>query len=139
MLKQKCILLDQTFQGSLNHTNQVQEKIVLRREIKEKSTISPINKYTYIYCHPQTDCFVVSQLFSVHVVHPYSCIDSTASWKKSCFILSNRSEFDMSESLSIAVHAFDRCVLTSHSLDETLLPRYVNVSTNFRGSSVLSV
>ena len=21
--------------------------------------------YTYLYCHPQTDCFVVSQLFSV--------------------------------------------------------------------------
>ena len=25
----------------------------------------PISIYIYIYCHPQTDCFVLSELFSV--------------------------------------------------------------------------
>ena len=44
-------------------------------------------------------------------------------WKKSVFILSDRS----------AVNAFTRCMLTSLSIDEILLPRYVNLSTNFRG------
>ena len=34
-----------------------------------------------------------------------------------------------------AVHTFARCILTSLSVDETLLLRYVNLSTNFRGLS----
>ena len=33
----------------------------------------------------------------------------------------------------IAVHAFSMCMLTSLSVDEILLPRYVNWFTNFRG------
>ena len=35
--------------------------------------------------------------------------------------------------LSIAFRAFTRCILTSLLVDEILLPRYVNFSTNFRG------
>ncbi len=35
-------------------------------------------------------------------------------------------------SLSIAVHAFVSRVSMSFSVDETLLPRYVNLSTSFR-------
>ena len=46
------------------------------------------------------------RLVTVHVVHPYSSIDTTASWKKLRFILSVRSDFHMTDSLSIAVHAF---------------------------------
>ena len=61
-------------------------------------------------------------LVSVHVVHPYSSIDTTAAWKKLGFILSVRSEFHMAESLSIAVHAFASHVSMSISVDETLLP-----------------
>ena len=38
----------------------------------------------------------------------------------------------MIESLSIAVHAFVSCVSTSFSVDETLLPWEVNLSTSFR-------
>ena len=34
---------------------------------------------------------------------------------------------------SIAVHTFTRHILTSFSVNETLLPRYVNLSTSFRG------
>ena len=34
---------------------------------------------------------------------------------------------------SIAVYAFAKRMLTLFSSDETLLPRYVNVSINFRG------
>ena len=36
----------------------------------------------------------------------------------------------------IAFHTFAKCMLTSLSVDEMLLPRYVNWSTNFRGSSL---
>ena len=39
----------------------------------------------------------------------------------------------MSDSLSIAVHIFERRILTSLSLEKILLPMYMNLSTNFRG------
>ena len=38
-------------------------------------------------------------------------------------ILSVRSDFHMTDSSSIAVHAFSSRILTSFSVDETLLPR----------------
>ena len=50
--------------------------------------------------------FFSSRFFSVHVVHPYSSIDTIAAWKKLRFILSVRSDFHMIDSLLIAVHAF---------------------------------
>ena len=70
---------------------------------------------------------------SVHVVHPYSSIDTTAVWKKLCFILSVSSDFHMIDNLSIAIHAFASHVLMSFSVDETLLPGLVNLSTSFKG------
>ena len=57
--------------------------------------------------------FFSIHLVSVHVVHPYSSIDTTAAWKKLCFILLVRSGFHMADSLLIAVHAFASCVLMS--------------------------
>ena len=65
-------------------------------------------------------------------MQPYSSIDTTATWKKLHFISSVRSDFHMIESLSIAVHAFISRVSMSFSVDETLLPRYVNLSTSLR-------
>ena len=41
-------------------------------------------------------------------------------------------DFHMFNNLSIAVHAFASCTLISFSVDEMLLPRYVNLPTNFR-------
>ena len=54
-------------------------------------------------------------------------------WKKSCFILPERSDFKMIDILSIAVHPYPMCMLTSLSVDEIFLLKYVNWSTNFRG------
>ena len=76
--------------------------------------------------------FFSIRLVSVHMVHPYGSIDTTAAWKKSRFILSDRSDFHIIDSLSMAVHAFVWHILTLVSLHETMLPRYVNFSTNFR-------
>ncbi len=56
-------------------------------------------------------------------------------WKNSHFILSERTDFHMVVNLSIADHAFPMLLLTSLSVDEILLPRYMNFSTNFRGLS----
>ena len=56
------------------------------------------------------------------------------SWKKSRFILSKRSGLPMIDNLLNAVHTFARRIPTSFSVDKILLPRYVNMSTNFRGS-----
>ena len=38
----------------------------------------------------------------------------------------------MIDNLLIAVHAFARCMLTSFSIDEILLLRYMDLSTNLR-------
>ena len=64
----------------------------------------------------------LSMLFvSIHVVHPYSSIDTATALKKSRFILSD-------------VHVFARRILISLLSDEILLPMYVNLPTNFRCS-----
>ena len=68
--------------------------------------------------------FFFIHLFSVHVVHPYYSTDTTAAWKNLRFILSDRSDFRMTDSLSIAVHDFASHVLMSFSVDEILLPRF---------------
>ena len=71
-------------------------------------------------------CFI-----SVHAVHLYSSMDIDTR-KKSCFILSDRLVFHMINNLSIPFGAFTRHTLTSLSVDEILLMRYVKWSINFR-------
>ena len=53
--------------------------------------------------------------------------------KKLRYILLDKSDFHMINSLLIAIHAYAGYILTSLSVDETLLLRYLNLSTNFRG------
>ena len=65
------------------------------------------------------------------VVHTYSSIITTATWKKLCFNLSDGSDAHIINSLSITAQAFARFILISLSVDERLLPRYMNSSTNF--------
>ena len=69
---------------------------------------------------------------SVHVVHPYSSSDTATTWKKSCFILSERSDIQMTDNLLIVIHIFANHISISLSVDEILLPRYADLSTNFR-------
>ena len=69
---------------------------------------------------------------SVHVVHPYSSIDTITAWKKLRFILSDSSDFLITDNQSIAIHAFASHVFISFSVDETLLPGQVNLFTSFR-------
>ena len=76
--------------------------------------------------------FFFISFVSVHVVHPYSSIDTTAAWKKLHFILSDRSDFHMTDSPLITVQTFASRVLISFSVDETLLPTSVSLSTNFK-------
>ena len=64
--------------------------------------------------------FFSIRLVSVHVVLPYCSIDMTAACKKLRFILSVRSAFHMTDSSSIAVHAFASRVWMSVLVDETL-------------------
>ena len=68
----------------------------------------------------------------VHVVHPNNSINTTASWKKLFFILWGRSDFHITDRQSIAVHAFASHVWISFVVDETLLPRLVNLASSFR-------
>ena len=71
-------------------------------------------------------------LVSTDVMHPYSRINTTAAWKKLRFILSYKFDFHGIDNLSIAVDSLAGRILMSFSLDETLLPQYVNLSTSFR-------
>ena len=59
--------------------------------------------------------FLSIRLVSVLVVHPYSCMDPTAAWKKLCFILSDKSDFNMTDNRSIADYAFASRILMSFS------------------------
>ena len=68
-----------------------------------------------------------------HVVHPYSNMNTGTSLKKSCYTLSDKSDFHLIDNLSISVSTFIWHVLTLLSIDEMLLPRYANWSANFRG------
>ena len=63
----------------------------------------------------------------IHVVHPYSNIDTVAGWKKSHSILSDRSDFHMIDNFLIAVHTSTRHMLTSLSVDEMLLQENANL------------
>ena len=74
--------------------------------------------------------FFSMRLVSVQVVLAYSRMDTNTAGKN-CFILSDRSDFHMTDSLSIAVHAFASRVLMTLSVDEMLLPRKVNLSISF--------
>ena len=65
-----------------------------------------------IFLYFPSSFFSIS-LVSVHVVHPYSNINTTAARKKLRFILLVRSDFHMTDSLFIAVHAFASRVLMS--------------------------
>ena len=71
----------------------------------------------FVQYYSQNSCVIAVKLFlhtfSVHVVHPYSSIDTAATWKKLRFILSVRSDFHMTDLLSIAVYAFVSRVLMS--------------------------
>ena len=72
-------------------------------------------------------CFV-----RAHVVHPLSSFGTMAPWKKSHFILLDKSHFDMIKYPLLADLTFARHLLMSLSVDEMLLLRYINLSTNFR-------
>ena len=52
--------------------------------------------------------------------------NQAATWKKSCFILAERSDFHMIDNQSIVVHPFAKGMLASLSVNEMLLPRYMN-------------
>ena len=71
-------------------------------------------------------------LVSVHEVHPYSSIDTAQLERNPVFILLDRLDNHIIDNLSIAVHTFAKRTLVSLSVDEILLLRYVNFSTNFR-------
>ena len=55
-----------------------------------------------------------------------SCTDTDKAWKKSHLILSQRSNFDMIDKLSIAFHAFLIGIFTSVSFVDILVPIFVN-------------
>ena len=59
-------------------------------------------------------------------MQPYSSTDMTTVSKNTHFILSKWSDFYMINNLSIAIHAFRRHMLTTFSVDEILLLRFVN-------------
>ena len=76
--------------------------------------------------------FFLIRFVSIHVVHPYSRMDTTTALKKLRFILSDSSDFHMTANQSTTVNAFASCVFMSFFVGETLLPMLVNLSTSYR-------
>ena len=74
-------------------------------------------------------CILLTFMWFIHTLVP----TQPQLTQKSRFILSGKSDFHMIDNLLIAFHAFARNMFTLLSVDEILLPRYVNLSTNFRG------
>ena len=70
--------------------------------------------------------FFFTRFVSVQAVNPCGTTDTATAWKKSHFILLEGTDFYMIDSLSITVHAFVMRMLTLLSVDEILLPMYVN-------------
>ena len=66
-------------------------------------------------------------------MQPYSSTNTATARKNSCFILPEKSDFNMIDNLSIVVHTLLMHILTSLFVNEMLLLRYMNWSTNFRG------
>ena len=66
------------------------------------------------------------------MVQVYSSSNMATARKNSYFILSTQSYLHIADNLSIVVHASLMHMLTSLSVDEILLPRYMNWTTNFR-------
>ena len=54
-------------------------------------------------------------------------MDAIAAWKKLRFILSDNSDFHMTDNISIADHAFASRVLMAFFVDDMLLPRYIYI------------
>ena len=80
-------------------------------------------------CSKQHVVFFSKHFVSVHVMHPYSSINTTRAWKKSCFVFL---VFHMVNKPSVPFHACATRMLTSLSGNEILQSKYVNLSTNFR-------
>ena len=60
----------------------------------------------------------------VRVLQPYNSTNTATAWKKSCFILSEPSDFPMVNNLSIAVHVSSLPVDITYSWCEIVLLRY---------------
>ena len=78
--------------------------------------------YSFVRCFHLafSPCILLVSIWCI-----YTVVLTVTAWKKSCSILL---EIRFPYDLLIAVH-----MLTLRSVDGILLPRYVNLSTNFRG------
>ena len=126
------------FSSSAQHVLFVLHRLVVRWEVSGRTTADLWDVASRICSEHHVGLlrnpyfvFFSIRFVSFHAVHPHSSTDTNLVGKKSCFILSERSHFHMIDTLSIAFHAFDRYMLTSLSVDEIFLPRYLNLSTNF--------
>ena len=90
-----------------------------------------LNNLQWLICHKtkpnqtkpnqtKLSSFFSMRFVNVYAKHPYSSIDTIAAWKKTRFISSDRSDFDMIDSLPIAVHAFGRRRSTSLSISSDM-------------------
>ena len=68
----------------------------------------------------------------LHGVQPFSSTNTAKAWNNFCFIISTRSDSHVIDNLSGTAPTFPMCMLTSLSVYEILLPRYVSRCSIFR-------
>ena len=84
-------------------------------------------------CSKQNAAFFFKHFIKIQMVQPYNSTHMAITSKNSRFILSGGSNIHMHLKFSIAIHALPMHMLTLLSVDEILLLKYMNWSTNFRG------
>ena len=75
--------------------------------------------------------FDLRRFVKVQLVKPYSRTNTVIAWTKTHFILSERSNVHLVFKLWITVCDFPLPDMISHSVDEILIPKYLNSPTNF--------
>ena len=86
----------------------------------------------WLYSYSFVGCCFQNLFIKVQVVQSYNSTDMATTWKNFHFILTESSDFNIVNNLSIATLALPMCMMTSCSVDEILLPGYMNWSTYFR-------
>ena len=90
---------------------------------------SHTNIYIYIYIYTRVLGFSLIVLLASMW---YIRMTAVIAWKKYSVLLLDRVDFSMIDYLSVVLHALTQGMFISLSVDEIVLPRYVDRSANFR-------
>ena len=128
---QHWLLVSAYFSSSVPHVLFISLGLFVRWAINGSIGVDLRSFASQICSKPHAEFLCSSSFFSmcfvnVYVVHPYRSNDAATVWKKSRLVLWEKSDFHLIGSRSIVSLTFAKHVLSSLSVDEILLPKYMN-------------